>query len=91
MQTETQRMLWRCRRGLLELDLVLGAFVRQRYSNLTAAQQETFGQLLDHADNDLWDLITGRKAAEDLAQRAILQTLGKSGADQARHDAISSK
>jgi antitoxin CptB len=56
-----RRLLWRCRRGLLELDIVLGRFVRQRYPLLNDEQRMVFDELLDLPDTELWDLITGNR------------------------------
>ena len=77
MQAEIQRMLWRCRRGLLELDLILPEFVKQHYSTLTHQQKETFDQLLDYPDNDLWALITGSEPVATSAQQDVLRLLQK--------------
>ena len=57
-------MLWRCRRGLLELDIVLAAFVKQHYAQLDTAQLEAFDALLDYPDNQLWDMVTERQPAD---------------------------
>jgi antitoxin CptB len=67
---EAQRRLrWRCRRGLLELDIVLGRFVERHYATLDEAEREAFDALLDMPDNPLWDMIAGR--AEREAQEAM--------------------
>ena len=58
---ELERVRWRCRRGLLELDIVLGRFVEQYYADLDEQQQVAFDVLLDMPDNTLWDMITGRE------------------------------
>ena len=55
-----ERVRWRCRRGLLELDIVLGRFIEQCYPGLDEVQQISFDALLDMPDNDLWDMISGR-------------------------------
>ncbi|MDO8414432.1 MAG: succinate dehydrogenase assembly factor 2 [Gallionellaceae bacterium] len=55
-----QRMRWRCRRGLLELDIVLGRFIEQHYAHLDEAQRLAFDTLLDMPDTALWDMIAGR-------------------------------
>lgn len=69
-----QRVRWRCRRGLLELDIVLGRFVDVHYARLDASEQQIFEQLLDMADNPLWDLITGRSCEEN-AQAVLLEKI----------------
>ncbi len=54
------RMRWRCRRGLLELDLILNGFLETRYAHLDADQRRLFNELLEETDNDLLDLAMGR-------------------------------
>jgi antitoxin CptB len=73
-ETETRRILWRCRRGLLELDLVLGRFVREHCSRLTPQQTKAFEQLLENSDNDLWELIAAPGGNRD-ASGALLELL----------------
>jgi antitoxin CptB len=69
---EERRLLWRCRRGLLELDIVLGRFVRQRYPALDAEQRVVFDELLDLPDTELWDLITGNREPQHAHQCTVL-------------------
>ncbi|MFZ3019075.1 MAG: succinate dehydrogenase assembly factor 2 [Gallionella sp.] len=69
-----QRMRWRCRRGLLELDIVLGRFVERHYATLDEAELEAFDALLDMPDNPLWDMIAGRLEAPD-EQRALVEKM----------------
>ena len=77
MQAEIQRMLWRCRRGLLELDHILPEYEIQQYSTITHQQTETIDQLLDYPDNDLWALITGSEPVATSAQQDVLRLLQK--------------
>jgi succinate dehydrogenase flavin-adding protein (antitoxin of CptAB toxin-antitoxin module) len=58
--SELDRVRWSCRRGLLELDLVLARFLERRLEALTPAELEAFKRLLHRSDNDLWDLVAGR-------------------------------
>ena len=48
------RLKWKCRRGLLELDLVLGRYLENNPGD------EQLVELLDLPDNDLWDIVSGR-------------------------------
>jgi len=57
---EHDRIRWRCRRGLLELDLVLRGFLERRFDQLGPEQRQLFNELLDQPDNDLLDLAMGR-------------------------------
>jgi len=70
-----QRLRWRCRRGLLELDIILGRFVENYYANLDDEQKIEFDVLLDLSDNSLWDRITGKESAEYETQDKLLQLI----------------
>ncbi len=72
---QLERMHWRCRRGLLELDIVLGRFVAQHYALLDAQQRQAFDDLLDAPDTVLWDMITGKESPAQAAQRQIVEWL----------------
>ncbi|HEX5364671.1 MAG TPA: succinate dehydrogenase assembly factor 2 [Gallionella sp.] len=64
-----ERIRWRCRRGLLELDILLGRFIERHYATLNPGERDEFEALLDMPDNPLWDMIAGR--AERGAQEAM--------------------
>ncbi|MFA6903699.1 MAG: succinate dehydrogenase assembly factor 2 [Gallionellaceae bacterium] len=66
-----QRLRWRCRRGLLELDIVLGRFI-EHYAGLDAVQQAAFDSLLDMPDTQLWDMISGKTPAALEEHREII-------------------
>lgn len=61
---DLDRVRWRCRRGLLELDLILSGFLETRYARLDAEQRRLFNELLEESDNDLLDLAMGRREPE---------------------------
>jgi antitoxin CptB len=62
---ELNRLRWQCRRGLLELDLVLERFLERHGEHLQGEQLTFFRILLDYADNDLWDLVRARAECRD--------------------------
>jgi antitoxin CptB len=69
------RLKWKCRRGLLELDLVLARFLQGEATTLSQSDAAAFGELLDQPDNDLWDLVIGRSDRVDARLRGILARL----------------
>lgn len=75
---EFERARWRCRRGLLELDIILQRFMDQHYAQLDQQGLEQFERLLSLPDNDLWDLITARQITTDSDLQSILELLQKS-------------
>ena len=75
-----ERVRWRARRGLLELDIVLGRFIEAHYAKLNDAEKMAFEALLDMPDNSLWDMIAGRaeRGVQDAAhneQQALLEKI----------------
>ena len=58
------KLRWRCRRGLLENDLFIQRFFETYAASLTVRQAEALGALMDLSDNDLLDLLFGRKSPE---------------------------
>ena len=58
------RLRWRCRRGLLENDLVLARFLDRHGGLLTDEDIENLDALLDMTDMALWDVIAGRTEPE---------------------------
>jgi antitoxin CptB len=56
-----RRLRWRARRGLLENDLLLTRFLDLHEAELTDAEVAGLDRLLDLTDNDLLDLILGRR------------------------------
>ena len=63
--SELDRVRWSCRRGLLELDLVLERFVTDHYERLSQREKDVFSKLLKLPDNDLLDLAMGRADTTD--------------------------
>jgi antitoxin CptB len=63
--SEAARIRWQCRRGLLELDLLLAAFIEKHLDRLDAQQVALFKELLGQPDNDLLDLVMGRAELVD--------------------------
>ncbi len=75
---DLERLRWRCvRRGLLELDLILGRFLDEQYPGLSEAQAQAFGELAMMEDPELWDLVCGRKTSGNAAHAEVLGMLGK--------------
>ena len=56
---------WQCRRGMLELDLLLNGFLDESYHQLSAVEKEQFKNLLDYPDQTLFDLLMGNMQSSD--------------------------
>jgi antitoxin CptB len=64
---ELKRLTWQCRRGMLEMDLLLRAFLQQHYAQLSGPQRLAFKDLLQLEDDLLWDLMLGKLELHQLA------------------------
>ena len=73
--TRLARLRWRCRRGMLENDLVLERFLDARGAAITEDEVAMLDRLLDLTDNDLWDLIAGRAEPGDAMLLPLVQAL----------------
>jgi len=73
--TEMNRLRWNCRRGMLELDLVLTGFLDKHYPKLTRLQVKVFKELLDYPDTDLWDMIMARIEPADNTMKTMLRLI----------------
>ena len=59
------QLRWHCRRGMLELDILLNTFLDKEFSTLTDEQSQCFEVLLDYPDQVLFDLLLDKMQASD--------------------------
>lgn len=69
---EEQRLRWRSRRGLLEMDLILERFLAQHLASLSAEEWVAYDRLLDLPDNDFLDLVMEKKDTADEQLKPVL-------------------
>jgi succinate dehydrogenase flavin-adding protein (antitoxin of CptAB toxin-antitoxin module) len=55
---------YKSRRGLLELDLVLGDFYQNEYESLSLVEKNALLKILKKQDNDLWNILSRRNLRE---------------------------
>ena len=70
--TNKPRLIWACRRGMLELDVLLAPFVEHEYDGLAEEQQQVFERLLACDDPDLFAWLMGHQAAATLEFQAMV-------------------
>lgn len=66
------RIRWHCRRGMLELDLVLNRFLDRHYAALAPDKLAALTGLLERTDPELLDLIMGHVEVQAPGERAVL-------------------
>ena len=72
---ELSRLRWLCRRGMKELDVVMGRYLEQYYTSASSAEQAQFKALLEMPDPDLYDLLLGRSTPSDAELVRFIQLL----------------
>ena len=77
------KLLWKCRRGTRELDLLLSRFVEECYPDLDDAARQSFEELLDEADPDIYNWIMGRDEPANPVYKPLLEKLKYLNGDRA--------
>lgn len=67
-----ERLRWQCRRGMLELDVALDAYLQHRYPELDDNQKHRFVTLLELDDPTLSAWLLGTDTPADSATRDLL-------------------
>lgn len=65
IEKEEKKLGWQCRRGMLELDLLLQSFVEKRYKDLPQRMKKAFYQLLNCQDQVLYEYLMGQETPTD--------------------------
>jgi len=63
----SSKLRWRCRRGLLENDLLIEKFFLRYEATLSVRQGKGLDDLMELSDNDLLDLLLRRKEPSQLS------------------------
>ena len=70
-----ERLKWKSRRGLLELDIVFERFWKRAGNEMNEREAAALDRLLALPDNDLLDLVMGRVEIRDAGLVAMLDKL----------------
>lgn len=70
-----RRLRWRCRRGLLENDLMLSRFLDRHAERLNDEDIVRLTRLLEFEDHDLWDVLAGRAQCGDPALQSMVELI----------------
>lgn len=62
---EKARLAWHCRRGMLELDLILQRFLEHQFDHLTEEERDALNQLLNCTDPELFSWFMGHEEPQD--------------------------
>ncbi len=65
MSDKKSRLIWRCRRGIKEMDIIFQDFINHSYDQLTDDRKKAFSRLLDEQDLDILNWIMGKDKPYD--------------------------
>ena len=74
MMNESQ-LVWRCRRGVRELDVLFGRFLESDYPTLSSEEQLVFQQLLEVQEPVFMDWLFDKYAPEETEMFVLIRRL----------------
>ena len=72
---QESRLRWMCRRGMKELDVVMGRYLDSRYANANEDEKQGFISLLEMPDPDLYALLMGRQTSADQNAEKVARSI----------------
>mgnify|MGYP003326782765 FL=1 len=73
------RLRWRCRRGMRELDVLLGRYLAERWPRAGGVERAAFERFLDLPDPEIYDLCLRRSVSADAAMTRMAELLAEAG------------
>jgi antitoxin CptB len=71
MSERIARLRYQCRRGMLELDIILQTFFESYFQHLTSSEQADFEKLLMCTDQELYNWFIGNLVPRDELQALV--------------------
>lgn len=63
--SQRSRLIWRCRRGIREMDILLLDYLETHYDTATVENQNTFEELLEENDLDILSWIMEKTSPDE--------------------------
>ena len=70
-----ERMRWHCRRGMLELDLMLARALERDFAHFAPRELDLFEQLLAMEDTTLFDMLQGVETPMDPELKQLVEKI----------------
>ena len=75
MESEARRLLWRCRRGMKELDFLLLRYLRERHALAASDERAAFVEFLELPDPDIARYLLTSDAPTDPRHAALCRQI----------------
>jgi antitoxin CptB len=72
---DEKRLVWACRRGMLELDLILLPFLEKVYPTLSAEDKKLYWTFLKEEDQDIYAWCMRRDDPKDQGLQRIVEII----------------
>tara|TARA_E500000178_G_C16433319_1_gene492587 strand:+ start:214 stop:471 length:258 start_codon:yes stop_codon:yes gene_type:complete len=82
MNQEINRILWKCRRGMREIDLLLREFSQNKLNELNKSDIDIFNEILNYDDQRLYDFIFKKEPLDNKMHEKFIETNLKKFNDQ---------
>ena len=76
-EAETRRLVWRCRRGTKELDVLLDRYVQRSFEAASSDELKVLERLLALPDEELSSYLFGHETPADPALAALAQRIAR--------------
>jgi antitoxin CptB len=80
LRAHRARLNWQCRRGMRELDILLGGFLEQGYDDLDPAGRRVFEAVLEYPDTLLLEMLMGRLIPADREVAHVVERIRNAAA-----------
>ena len=74
-EAELRRLRWKCRRGMRELDQLLGRYLDRQWRQGSEAEHGVFLRLLETEDDRLWHWFMGHETAADVEIQTLVERI----------------
>ena len=75
MRSEVQKLLWRSRRGMLELDILFRTYLQHHGEQFDEQQIADFESLLELQDQTLFDAYSGKSELHNPVLQQLMQSM----------------
>jgi antitoxin CptB len=72
---ELSKLRWRCRRGMLENDLLITRYLDENEAIISESEIAALYELMQLSDNELWDVLSGRVGCPELRLKSLVDAL----------------
>ena len=74
MNQEINRILWKCRRGMREINLLLREFSQNKLNELNKRDIDIFNEILNYDDQRLYDFIFKKEPLDNRMHEKFIET-----------------